>query len=365
VVAQLFGASATPKQAALDAVIGKRTGLEIQTKRAGGREARVSMSAKAQDAKSRYAAEHGLEPHTVAVLVDDAAGQYRILHKEGFGNYRLSAMDELATVDMKTGAVVKRVDDLPWERAAIAEPPGLPRIALSADDVLERGQGLVAQEAGFAETAPAVRTYASEKQMAAALGRKEAPYASYNAVTNEFHIVERVAFSGTDDRYVTSVLHENLHASVADAAIRQASVMTSVEEGINELRTYMLMAKRTTVPIDGIFRSGYYGEVSGISDVLRTVTGGNAAAARARFDGMIRAAETGGRKAFDSAISQLADDYIAVVGEVAEDLRIRMIRGDMHQWGIHAKRHLLSRRLAGEEWLSGDDALLALVKGAE
>jgi len=49
------------------------------------------------------------------VLVDDEAGVYRILHREGFASYRLTTMDELATIDMATGAVTQTVAELPWE----------------------------------------------------------------------------------------------------------------------------------------------------------------------------------------------------------------------------------------------------------
>ena len=115
-VAQLFGATATPKQAAVDAVIGKNAAVEIQTKRVGGKQARISMTARAQETKARYAAEQGLKPHTLCVLADDAAGQYRILHREGFASHRLTTMDELATIDMKTGVVTQAVEDLPWQK---------------------------------------------------------------------------------------------------------------------------------------------------------------------------------------------------------------------------------------------------------
>jgi len=114
-VAQLFGATATPKQAPFDALIDKTAAVEIKTKRAAGKRQQLMMTRRAQERKAQYAAEQGLKPHTLCVLVDDEAGVYRILHREGFASYRLTTMDELATIDMATGAVTQTVAELPWE----------------------------------------------------------------------------------------------------------------------------------------------------------------------------------------------------------------------------------------------------------
>ena len=117
-VCELFGMTATAKGAPFDGLIGDEIGVEIKAKRASGKYQQLKMDARALERKNEYAAAHGLEPHTIAVRVDNEAQQLTVLHRKGFASFRLSTMTEVARVDMQTGVVEELVAALPWARKA-------------------------------------------------------------------------------------------------------------------------------------------------------------------------------------------------------------------------------------------------------